>query len=132
MCFFPHNKLLNQIFFLASSRKLLSDAFLNGLVDSGIWLHKLVISSKDMTGLPQGWWKTCENAKKFLQHLTCFTLFVSRPPIWTFFGRKNLVLLFILILSRIPFYSTWSSIGTVMQIKYCFDCNIYCHQYGLQ
>jgi len=32
-----------------------------------------MISSKDMTGFSQGWWKTCENAKKLLQHITCFT-----------------------------------------------------------
>lgn len=26
-----------------------------------------------MIGFSQGWWKTCENAKRLLQHVTCFT-----------------------------------------------------------
>lgn len=78
------------VFFTASNRKLLSDAFFNGLVESGIWLHKLMISSKDMTGFSQGWWKTCVNAKKLLQHLLCFTFLRKSSSYLDFLWKEEL------------------------------------------
>jgi hypothetical protein len=43
-----------------------------------------------MTGFSQGWWKTCENSKKLLQHLLCFAFLRKSSSYLDFLWKEEL------------------------------------------